>query len=59
MDIPTRLHPDDAREAGLTVDEHVYPHFAYDGPRFAPTQGHDCYTELESALIRALGKETT
>lgn len=46
------LHPDVATQQGYTIDTSCYPWFAYKGPRFAPTDRRDCYTDLESELLR-------
>lgn len=48
-----KMHPSDAREQGFTIDTHTYPWTAYKGERFAPTETHDCLTDLESTLIKA------
>lgn len=49
-----RVTVQEAIDAGFTVDTHVYPPFAYRGPRFAPTSTHRCFTELEAELMEAL-----
>lgn len=51
-DMPICIHPDDAKQQGFTVDSHCYPWYAYKGERFQPTEAKQCYTELESQLIR-------
>jgi hypothetical protein len=50
--IPDRKHQDDMRALGFTIDNHCYPPLAYKGERFRPDETHQCYTELESTLIR-------
>lgn len=50
----TKMHIAQARAAGFTVDTHCYPPMAYKGARFNPTDHHECYTELESALMAML-----
>jgi hypothetical protein len=49
-----RLTPGEARDQGFTVDTTTYPWTAYKGPRFAPTEWRDCFTEHEAALRAAL-----
>ena len=51
--IPSRAHPQCCRDAGFIIDEHCYPHLAYKGERFNPTEKKQVYTELESQLIIA------
>ncbi len=50
------LTREEALAAGFIVDDTCYPWVAYKGPRFAPTEIIDCYTELEARLMR--GKTT-
>lgn len=52
--IPQRMHIEDAKSAGYTVDTYCHPPLAYKGPRFKPDDRFHCYTELESELIREL-----
>lgn len=47
-----KQHPDDMGAQGFIVDGSCYPWIAYKGPRFRPTELHQCYTTLESRLIR-------
>lgn len=47
-------HAYDSRADGFVIDETCYPWVAYKGHRFAPDEIHQCYTSLESALIRTL-----
>lgn len=39
---------------GFTVDDTCYPHLAYKGPRFAPTDYCRVVTDLEAELAAAL-----
>ena len=50
----TKMHIAQARAAGFIIDTHCYPPLAYKGPRFNPTAHHECYTDLESALMAML-----
>lgn len=48
--LPGKLEPGEARERGFTVDTTCYPWFAFKGPRFAPTEKRECFTDDEAAL---------
>lgn len=53
MKLPNYMHIDEAEKQGFTIDNHAAGRpFAYKGERFAPTESHECFTELESELIR-------
>lgn len=39
---------------GFTIDDHSSPPVVYKGPRFAPTEWHFTYTELEHELMTAM-----
>jgi len=51
---PDKLEPGEARERGFTIDTHCYPWLAYKGPRFAPTDTAECYTDQEAELLVAI-----
>lgn len=51
-------HADLLRAQGFDVDTSCYPWFAYKGERFRPTESHECFTALESDLIRQLNRAT-
>lgn len=40
-----------AKARGFAVDTTIYPHVAYKGPRFAPTEVEECMTEREAELL--------
>lgn len=46
------MHIEDAQANGFIVDTHCYPHLGYKGERFRPTETCECYTKLETQLIR-------
>jgi len=46
-----KMHIKDARAQGFVIDNCCNPPVAYKGPRFAPTEFHCCYTELETDLL--------
>ena len=48
------ITPQWAEANGFTVDRHTYPHFAYKGDRFNPTESKLCYTDREAELIGAV-----
>lgn len=51
----TRFLSKAAAEAeGYTVDTHVYPWFAYKGPRFLPEVARYCLTDREAEMLAAL-----
>lgn len=51
---PDKMEPNEARERGFTVDTSCYPWLAYKGPRFAPTETAECYTDQELELLLAV-----
>ena len=51
------LTPEQAKAQGFIIDDTCYPWVAYKGQRFAPTEIHDCYTELEAELMVHVSKE--
>ncbi len=52
--LPETRDPDELKTRGFVIDDTVYPHFAYKGPRFAPTESQWCWTVLETKLERAI-----
>jgi hypothetical protein len=50
------LTREDAKIRGLIVDDTCYPWFAYKGPRFGPTENHDCLTDLEAKLFEVVNE---
>ncbi len=48
----TKMHVDEAKAQGFTIDNTCYPWYAYKGPRFAPTEWKLCFTDLETDLLR-------
>lgn len=52
----TTISRQEARDRGFTIDDHIYPPFAYKGPRFAPTEKAPTYTCLEEAQRQLLTK---
>jgi len=46
-----KKHIKDAKAEGFIIDECCNPPIAYKGPRFQPTEHHQCYTPLESELL--------
>lgn len=54
MQANKRMTFNEAMQRGFTVDCTTYPHVAYHGPRFDPTEWHECMTEYESELLARL-----
>jgi hypothetical protein len=50
----SKLTKVEAEANGFTVDTHVYPWFAYKGPRFAPEARALCFTDAEAELASML-----
>jgi hypothetical protein len=48
-----------AEAEGFVVDTHVYPWFAYKGPRFRPDASRDCLTDMEADMLAALKEMVT
>jgi hypothetical protein len=46
-----RTDKERAEADGMIVDTHVYPWFAYTGPRFAPQRSRQIRTDLECQLL--------
>lgn len=51
---PTKLTRAQAEAQGFAVDTHCYPWFGYKGPRFAPTERVQVFTDTEAETIAAL-----
>jgi len=49
-----KLTQKQARASGFIVDSSCYPPIAYHGPRFAPHEIRECFTELEAQMLEAL-----
>jgi hypothetical protein len=47
-----KKHADELEAQGFTIDRHCSPPVAYKGPRFAPTEIWQCYSDFESQLLR-------
>ena len=43
-----------AEAQGFTVDHHCYPHIAYKGARFKPTETHNVFTPLEAEALEVI-----
>lgn len=52
--LPETRDPEILKLRGFAIDDTVYPHFAYKGPRFAPNESQWCWTYLEAKLQIAL-----
>lgn len=48
--------PKQAEAEGYTIDRHTYPHFAYKGPRFRPTESFCVLTDREAYYIALFAK---
>lgn len=50
----THITPQQAQDAGFTIDHHTYPWTAYKGPRFRPTEFVSVLTDDEAEARRLI-----